>query len=1075
MAFNYGMDQIPVSDYINKAEDLYESFKQTGDETLISNAIVYLTNFLDEADDANPQLKALATYNRCLMIRVRRKSFGGPDGELDEVIEELRSIARLDEHPLAPRIWSTLSSSLEDRYASNPQNYPNDLRDAIFWIDKSLEITSQQDQDRWIRLFERGMILQTLYNDERDKKILEQAEGTFLDALDSSKKFADDEQNSVILNALANVLHQMYRHDGQHDLIYLERALDYGTKALKLCPRQSRSRVGRLSSKGRLLQEYYQQSGDFDTLREALDYSTQAVQSMRDFDPNAGSWLHNLSMLTLSVYERTGAIEDLNSAISYEIKALDATSDSKPIYADRLSGLGTLHSHKFDRLKNEEDLNLAIRFFSEALSITKRRYKSRTIFLNNLGNQLVKKFRLSTSVAELSRALHCFDEAINLSRCFPNRITYWNNMSLALHAAYESFQDQLFLSTSIEVLHQGIKEASLHHPLRPQVLSALAAAYLNLAMTHNCTPTARSIYSRTALRLFLEVYHSDFAPPLLRIQAAYLASDVHVSHRQIGEARILLVKALKLFPLVTSRALDLEDQQHILSRLENFVSILASATLADTGDIDRALELLDEGRGIILGNLLRNDADLNLLKARDEESAALATRFQVLQSRLQGATIESPKGSSIAEYKRQIEEDLRGSVNEIRSIPGFERFQTTLTVDKIMQAAKGRVIVVINVTSLRADALIVTAHTINALELRTVKLADTIAHIRNFKQRVLGAKADRQNRLMRESLTWLWDHVVRPVFQCMQLTPPEGNRRRPRISWICTGAMSNAPVHAATNYRTRDRQFTALSFCLPAHASTIKTIAGRMDDVTDSYVQDSAVRFLGVKMITTPGKKQPLQHLDQEFTAAKSNLPVGSSATELLQPSADQVISALPDFNIVHFACHGESHPNNPSKSCLLLQKSHLKADSITEDPTASHEIDGYHEQDDPVRDDLSVATIARLHLPKAHLAVLSACTSAVNEAVPLADEALHIASMMQVAGYKHVIGTLWEAKNQACIDFAECFYKRLFAFDDNSANSRPSTSWSENIPEAYVHAVEFLQEKYWMAPLTWAPFVHFG
>lgn len=97
-----------------------------------------------------------------------------------------------------------------------------------------------------------------------------------------------------------------------------------------------------------------------------------------------------------------------------------------------------------------------------------------------------------------------------------------------------------------------------------------------------------------------------------------------------------------------------------------------------------------------------------------------------------------------------------------------------------------------------------------------------------------------------------------------------------------------------------------------------------------------------------------------------------------------------------------------------------------------------------------------------------------MNEVVPLADEALHIASMMQVAGYKHVIGTLWEAKNQACIGFAECFYKKLFTFDEDSADSRPNACWLEKIPEAYVHAVELLRDKYWMAPLTWAPFVHF-
>ena len=134
----------------------------------------------------------------------------------------------------------------------------------------------------------------------------------------------------------------------------------------------------------------------------------------------------------------------------------------------------------------------------------------------------------------------------------------------------------------------------------------------------NSPPANRAVQLAMNVKCSLGVCHSDFAPPLLCIQAAHLASDVYVSHRQIGKARMILMKAPKPFPLVTSRALDLEDQQHIVSRLANFVSILASATLEDTDEIDLALELLDEGCGIISGNLLWNDASLNLLKTQDD-------------------------------------------------------------------------------------------------------------------------------------------------------------------------------------------------------------------------------------------------------------------------------------------------------------------------------------------------------------------------------------------------------------------------------------------------------------------------
>ena len=111
-------------------------------------------------------------------------------------------------------------------------------------------------------------------------------------------------------------------------------------------------------------------------------------------------------------------------------------------------------------------------------------------------------------------------------------------------------------------------------------------------------------------------------------------------------------------------------------------------------------------------------------------------------------------------------------------------------------------------------------------------------------------------------------------------------------------------------------------------------------------------------MATTPGKKQLLQDLDQEYAAAKSNLPVGLTATEMLQPSADQLVSALPDSNIVHMACHGESYPSNPSKGLLLFQESPFQVDSMAQILRVSPENDAYSEHDNPVRDELSVATI---------------------------------------------------------------------------------------------------------------------
>jgi CHAT domain-containing protein len=55
----------------------------------------------------------------------------------------------------------------------------------------------------------------------------------------------------------------------------------------------------------------------------------------------------------------------------------------------------------------------------------------------------------------------------------------------------------------------------------------------------------------------------------------------------------------------------------------------------------------------------------------------------------------------------------------------------------------------------------------------------------------------------------------------------------------------------------------------------------------------------------------------------------------------------------------------------------------------------------------LTVADVASLRLTDARLAFLSAC-STYQGGLTLADEAIHLGSAFQLAGYRHVIATLW-------------------------------------------------------------------
>lgn len=105
---------------------------------------------------------------------------------------------------------------------------------------------------------------------------------------------------------------------------------------------------------------------------------------------------------------------------------------------------------------------------------------------------------------------------------------------------------------------------------------------------------------------------------------------------------------------------------------------------------------------------------------------------------------------------------------------------------------------------------------------------------------------------------------------------------------------------------------------------------------------------------------------------------------------------------IFHFAVHGQSDPTEPSQSRLLLE------DWAT-DPLTVSDLRDYKLQENPP-----------------FLGYLSACSTSANTADRLADEGIHLVSAFQLAGFRHVAGTLWEVSDKHCVDVARVLYETL-------------------------------------------------
>jgi CHAT domain-containing protein len=108
----------------------------------------------------------------------------------------------------------------------------------------------------------------------------------------------------------------------------------------------------------------------------------------------------------------------------------------------------------------------------------------------------------------------------------------------------------------------------------------------------------------------------------------------------------------------------------------------------------------------------------------------------------------------------------------------------------------------------------------------------------------------------------------------------------------------------------------------------------------------------------------------------------------------------------------------------------------------------------------------SRTRLPAAHLAYLSACDT-LRTSPALADEAVHLVSAFQMAGFPHVIGSLWHVDDAVGARITRLVYELLRA---------GSGAFTPDYPAHALHAaVRAVRDAYPATPSLGACHVHAG
>ncbi|KAF7174243.1 hypothetical protein CNMCM6106_008368 [Aspergillus hiratsukae] len=583
-------------------------------------------------------------------------------------------------------------------------------------------------------------------------------------------------------------------------------------------------------------------------------------------------------------------------------------------------------------------------------------------------------------MADLEDSIRVAREAVNATpEDHPDRASCLNNLGLVLGERYSRTGEMADLEESIRGAQEAVNATPEDHPDR--------AGRLN-----NLGNGLGARYSRTGSMTDLEdaisYHHSALcqltSPTKIRIQAGRevlrYCAIISDWHRAYEASHI----AVHLIPRLAPRWLDHSDKQYLLALVIGLASDAAAAALLAEKELLLALDFLEQGRGVIASLLEETRTDILELREKYPE---LAEQFERLRNDLESPV--SREQSSVGEHQQswRVQESRRYQAGklfdelivEIRKKPGFQDFLLAPSRDDMRAAAKYGPIVVINVSEYRCDAILIEQHHIRSLALP------------NLSSEEINKKEHEDHLGSPKVLEWLWDVALSPILGALGFSQPPSDDDWPHVWWIPTGPLTRFPLHAAGRHAKGSAE-TVLDRVMSSYSSSVKAIIhGRRRRLT----QAPSAQALLVAMEQTSGHSS-LPFATQEVAMLHSLCK--SMKFNPIEPERrkQDILSHLAQCRIFHFSGHGHSANDDPSKSHLLLE--------------------------DWNNDPLMVANLLEINLRKhsPFLAYLSACGTGQIRDARFLDESIHLISAFQLAGFRHVIGTLWEVNDKLCVDMAK-------------------------------------------------------
>ncbi|KAK0218628.1 CHAT domain-containing protein [Armillaria fumosa] len=965
----------------------------------------------------------------------------------------------------------------------------DDLHNAISALGRSVSFTSDSDPSKPAQLsnFSSAFFYRFhLFGDSRD---LDQAIKLGNDAVTLAD--GDRDNQPTFFNNLSNYYCARFEVLGNQD--DLNSAVSAAELAVSVSAEGNPRKPDFLYTLAVCLYRRFQRLGELDDVTLTIEMGRLAFSLAAEGDELKTMTLHIIANSFCQRFKYLGSSDDLEESISEVKKALDLTPEGFPQNFRMLLSLSSYLHSRFDLFDDPADLDEAIAKGTGAMNAMPSRCPEKPSALSNVSRCFFSRFKLNGDLNDLTEAIslvqdalshstdghidrpsilsnlsvylrHRFlktkdandlDEAVSAGRCavactpddHPNKSLVMDLMQ-SLQSRFEVHERVDDLEESITCGMEALSLIPDGHPNKCSILSQLGSS-VAYRFDHFRNPSdadkATSFLKSAAL--------SPTGSPLIRLDAAWKWTTLRTKV-DFPSALEAIKVALSLLPLVAWTGKSIAARHRELAPGGSIAHQAASWALR-LGYTDIALEWLEMGRAIVWGQLHNLRSPVDFLSDAHPDLAERLSRVAVALEKAtsRDVNIEHFKELSmeeVAKEHRRLATEWDSLVERVRSLPGFEDFLRPKRLATLKNAAKLGPVVIVNASFRACDALILIPGLDDVIHIPledfSYEKAEILLKRLNKSLSALGVRTRASRPVYGPSdkdvfmnvLKELWSCVVKPVLDGLAFSPCD-TTNPPRLWWCPTGPLSFLPIHTAGDYRTNEPGTKLSDYVVSSYTPTLTILLDKLEKTR---------RFKGLLAISQPntpglsslpGTEGELQKIKERAT----KVPVKCLRGEEAIP--DTVLHGMSTCNWVHVACHATQE-----KAKSLDSTFHLH-------PSAKY-VDGH----------LPLSHIIAKSVSDADFAYLSACQTATGDE-SLAEESVHLAAGMLMAGYQSVVATLWSIRDADAPLVADDVYSRLF--EDGEPDSG-------NAAVALHHAVQSLRKRVEDEPdsfVRWVPFIHVG